>query len=54
MGLSSGFGHAFDAEYESLPESIKILYSPKEYAWMQPEQRSRLIDQECLPEVGED
>ena len=50
----TGFGPAFDAEYAALPESLKMIYSPKEYAWIQPERRARLIDEECLPEVGED
>lgn len=50
----TGFGPAFDAEYSALPESIKMIYSPKEYAWMPPERRARLIDEECLPEVSED
>ncbi len=54
MALDSGFGAHFDAEYESLPESIKLLYSPKDYAWMPPEQRAGLIEAECMPEVAED
>ena len=54
MALETGFGVHFDAEYESLPEPIKMLYTPKDYAWMQPEQRARLVEAECLPEVAED
>lgn len=50
----TGFGTAFDAEYESLPESLKMIYTTKDYAWMPPERRARLIEEECLPEVGED
>jgi hypothetical protein len=50
----SRFGAAFDAEYEALPESLKVIYSPKEYAWLDPTQRARLIEQETMPEVGED
>jgi hypothetical protein len=49
----TGFGEHFDAEYDALPESIKMVYSPKEYAWMQPEQRARLIEDETMPEVEE-
>lgn len=54
MALSTGFGAHFDAEYDSLPESLKLLYTPKEYAWLPPEQRARLVEQECMPEVAED
>ena len=51
---ASGFGAAFDAEYEALPEGIKLLVSPREFAWTEPENRARLIEQECLPDVPED
>ena len=51
---SSGYGADFDREYDSLPESIKALYSPKDYAWMPPERRGRLIEEETMPDVGED
>jgi hypothetical protein len=50
----SGLGPAFDAEYDALPEPLKMIYSPKEYAWLPPELRARVIEQECLPEVPED
>jgi hypothetical protein len=36
-------------DYESLPESIKKLYTPKEYAWLG-EYRDRMIDVECNPD----
>lgn len=48
------YGPAFDAEYESLPESIRMIYSRKEYAWMDHERRARLVESECMPDVGED
>lgn len=54
MPTPSGFGSVFDAEYAALPESIKAIYSPKEYAWMSPERRARLIEEETMPEVPED
>jgi hypothetical protein len=50
----SGLGPAFDAEYDALPEPLKMIYSAKEYAWLPPELRARVIEQECLPEVPED
>ena len=49
----SEYGPAFDAEYDQLPESLKLIYTPKEYAWMQPEQRAHLIESECMPDVEE-
>lgn len=50
----SSYGIHFDAEYDALPESLKMIYTPKEYAWMSPERRARIIEEECMPEVGED
>lgn len=51
--LETGYGAAFDAEYDALPESIKLLVSPKEYAWTAPEDRAKLIEQEIYPDVEE-
>ena len=50
----SSFGHWFDAEYDELPEALKLIYTPKEYAWMSPERRQRLIEEETLPDHFED
>lgn len=50
----SGFGPDFDREYDALPEAIKSVYTPREYAWIPPERRGRLIEEETMPEVGED
>lgn len=50
----SQWGPAFDAEYSRLPESIKSLYSPKDYAWLPPERRARLIEEETMPDAFED
>lgn len=52
--VNSGFGPAFDAEYDALPEALKMIYSPKEYAWLPPERRARLIEDETMPEATED
>lgn len=52
--IKTGLGAHFDAEYEALPEAIKVIYTPKEYAWLDPQIRARLIEQETMPEVGED
>lgn len=50
----SDFGEAFEAEYEALPMPVKVAVSKKEYAWLDPEQRVKIIDDLCLPDVGED
>lgn len=50
---SNGYGAEFDKEYDSLPEALKLIYSPKEYAWTSPEVRARMIEQECMPDVEE-
>lgn len=50
----SSFGPAFDAEYDALPAALKAIYTPREYAWIPPERRARLIEEETMPEVGED
>jgi hypothetical protein len=41
---------AMVAEYDALPESVKLAVSLKEYAWMGPTERSRLLDDFCMPE----
>lgn len=51
---ATGFGAAFDAEYDALPEALKVIYTPREYAWLDPQIRARLVESECMPEVGED
>ncbi len=50
----TGFGPAFDAEYNALPESLKMLYSPNDYAWIPPERRARLVEEETMPEATAD
>lgn len=50
----TGFGPDFDRQYHALPESLKMLYTPKEYAWLGWEQRQRLTDDECYPDAPED
>jgi hypothetical protein len=45
---------AFDAEYEALPMPVKMAVTKREYAWMDPEQRARIQDDLCLPDVVED
>lgn len=41
------------AEYDALPESIKALYSLKEYAWMGAARRANLIQVETESEYEE-
>lgn len=52
--LKTGYGEAFDAEYDKLPAGLKLVVTPKEFAWTEPEQRARLIEAECYPDVAED
>jgi hypothetical protein len=41
---------AMVAEYDALPASVKLAVSLKEYAWMGPTERGRLLDDFCMPE----
>lgn len=45
---------AFDAEYEALPAAVKLAVTRREYAWMDPQQRVRILDDLCMPDVEED
>ena len=40
--------------YEDLPDPIKHSYSENEYKWMSDDAKTKLIENECLPEVEED
>ena len=40
-------------DYANLPEAVKGVFSPKEYAWLDDEGRRRLIEDMTLPEVEE-
>jgi hypothetical protein len=40
--------------YDALPEALKAVYTPKEWAWLGWEGRQHAIDRECLPDVAED
>lgn len=37
-------------DYEELPESIKMLYTPKEWMWLGSEERGRAIERETMPD----
>jgi len=37
-------------EYDKLPEPIKILYTPKEYAWLSDAEKADLVTRECMPD----
>jgi len=41
-------------DYERLPQCLKHVYGPREFAWMPNMARERLIESECYPEVPED
>jgi hypothetical protein len=36
--------------YDELPESIKVLYTPKEWLWLGSEERGRAIERETQPD----
>jgi len=36
-------------DYDQLPESIKLIHTPEQYAWLGTE-RERVIDRECMPD----
>lgn len=38
-------------EYERLPESIKAIYSAKEWLWLSDERKASLMREETEPEV---
>jgi hypothetical protein len=37
-------------DYENLPDPLKQLYTPKEYAWLSDEDRESLEERETLPD----
>lgn len=38
------------ADYDYLPESIKMVYSPSQYLWLSDYDKAKLIENECTPE----
>ena len=40
-------------DYDGLPDVIKQYYTPEEYSWMSSEDRLRIIENECYPEIEE-
>jgi len=47
-------GYTHHPEYDALPDCIKHVYNPCEYAWLTNDQRSHLIESECCPEPEPD
>lgn len=37
-------------EYDGLPESIKLIYTPKQFAWLG-EERNRIVERETMPDM---
>lgn len=54
MAADGDYGPALLAEYEAQPAAVKLAVTLREYAWMDPEQRIRILDDLCLPDVEED
>jgi hypothetical protein len=48
--LKNALGYSQHPEYEGLPESIKLIHSPKEFAWLG-EERNRVIERETQPDM---
>lgn len=42
-------GYTKHPDYDQLPESIKMMHTPKEYAWLG-EARNRIVERECMPD----
>jgi len=38
-------------DYDALPEGVKLLMTPKEHAWLGDEERNRIIERECMPDM---
>lgn len=47
-------GYTHDPKYDDLPELIKNLYSPKDYAWLPDDQKRNIVSDNCMPELHED
>ena len=47
-------GYTHHPDYDALPEGIKAMYTPKEYAWLPQPLKDNIIDDNVLPEVIED
>jgi len=41
-------------DYDQLPECIKCMYTPKEYAWLPAQEKRNIIEDNTLPEVFDD
>lgn len=41
-------------EYDALPAAIRAGYSLKEFMWLPSDEKRRIIEDNTLPEVGED
>lgn len=42
------------ADYDGLPEPIKLLYTYVQYQWLSDEEKARLIQRETEPEQYDD
>lgn len=47
-------GYTKHPDYDTLPEGIKAMYTPREYAWLPQPLKDTIIDDNVLPEVPED
>lgn len=47
-------GYTRHPDYDKLPESVKAMYSPKDYAWLPEALKATLVEDCTMPEVTED
>jgi len=47
-------GYTNHPDYEALPESIKAVYTQKDFAWLGERGREWLMEVECYPEPDEE
>ena len=41
-------------DYDKLPECIRHTYTQKEFAWLGDDDRNRILETECYPEIEGD
>ena len=51
QGVTASFEH--DPRYDALPEPLKLIYTPEQYAWFSEEEKATLLERNCMPEVEE-
>jgi len=50
LKIQAAMAASIHPDYEQLPESIKMIYSPEQYKWLGDE-RLRIIERETQPDM---